>query len=499
MVARLGLIGGLLAFFAVGLAPSPEGLTAAGQWAAATTVLMAVWWLTEALPPAATSLVPIVVLPLVGAMPAGDVTRAYASETNMMFLGGLMIATAVERWNLHRRMALAIVQSFGRTPSGLVFGFIAATAAISAWVSNAATTMMMMPIATAVLLHFREDSPDVERELGPPLLLSIAYAASIGGLATIIGTPPNAIFVGQMAQLFPDAPRVGFLQWMMVGVPTALILLPIVWFYLVRFASPLWSMKAVLDRSVIAGQRAKLGVMSTAERRVLVIFAMTAALWIFRSPIRTDGLSIPGWSDLLSEPGFVGDSTVSIGMTLLLFVIPSGQRAGEKLLDWQSAVRIPWGVLILLGGGFALADATRATGLAQWIGQSLGAVGSLGPLATVALLCLVIVFLTEVMTNTALTTIMMPVLAASAVASGIDPLLLMVPCTLTASLAFMLPSGTAPNAIVFSTGHVTVRYMARVGFWLNILSVFVITGITFAIARPVFGISLNSLPFWAHP
>jgi solute carrier family 13 (sodium-dependent dicarboxylate transporter), member 2/3/5 len=496
---RFGLVAGILAFFAIGLMPAVEGLPPAAQWCAATGALMATWWLTEALPPAVTALVPIVALPLTGAMAADEITRPYASETNLLFLGGLMIATAVERWNLHRRMALAIVHSYGRTPSGLVFGFMAATGAISAWISNAATTMMMLPIATAVIVHFREEHPELERDLAPPLLLSIAHAATIGGLATIVGTPPNAVFVGQMARLFPEAPPIGFLQWMLVGVPVTLVLLPLTWFYLVRFASPLWKQSLQLDRSAISEQRRALGPMSTAERRVMVVFAVTAVLWMLRSPIHTDLFDYPGWSGLLSQPRFTGDSTVAVGMALLLFLVPSGMKSGERLLDWKSASGIPWGVLLLLGGGFALADATRATGLAEWIGSNLGSVRDVSPFAKVGMLALAITFLTEVMTNTALVTIMMPVLAASAVASGTDPLLLMIPCTFSGSLGFMMPSGTAPNAIVFSTGHLTVRYMARVGLALNLLSIVVVIAMTFLLAGPVFGISLYSLPPWAKP
>ncbi|MFN2426351.1 MAG: SLC13 family permease, partial [Candidatus Binatia bacterium] len=210
--ARLGLAGGILAFLVIGFLPVTPGLPVAAQWTAAVGALMAIWWLTEALPPPVTALVPIVLLPLTGAMAADSITRSYASETNLLFLGGLMIAMAVERWNLHRRMALWIIHSFGRTPSGLVFGFMAATAVISAWISNAATTMMMLPIATAVLLHFRDEFPEIEHEMARPLLLAIAHSATIGGMATIVGTPPNAVFVGQMAKLFPEAPPIGFLQ-----------------------------------------------------------------------------------------------------------------------------------------------------------------------------------------------------------------------------------------------------------------------------------------------
>ncbi|HYC56461.1 MAG TPA: DASS family sodium-coupled anion symporter [Candidatus Binatia bacterium] len=496
MVGRLGLLAGPLAFLAIGLAPAVDGLPTAGQWTAATGAWMAIWWLTEALPPAATALLPVVLLPLTGAMQADDITRPYASETNFLFLGGLIIATAVERWNLHRRMALWIIASFGSSPAGIVLGFMVATAAISAWISNAATTMMMLPIATAVIAQFGRTDPGLERDLAAPLMLAVAHAATIGGLATIVGTPPNAIFVGAMARIFPQAPPVGFLQWMLVGTPVALVLVPLTWLYLVRVASPLWKRSLRIDGAMMREQRAALGAMSTAEKRVLAVFAVTAFLWMFRTPIDMGGLIVPGWSQLLPLPARVGDSTVAIAMALLLFVLPSGQN-GQRLMDWASATRLPWGVLILLGGGFALADATRVTGLAQWIGSNLGGMAGISALAKVFLVCLSITFLTEVMTNTALVSIMMPIIASSAAATGTDPILLMLPCTLSASLGFMLPSGTAPNAIVFSTGYLSVAYMARVGFALNVLSVLVVTAVMFTIAQPVFQISLDAAPAWS--
>jgi sodium-dependent dicarboxylate transporter 2/3/5 len=495
---RLGLAGGVLAFLVLGLAPTPEGLPAEAQWTAATAVLMAIWWLTEALHPAATALLPVVILPLVGAMRADDITRPYASETNFLFLGGLMIATAVERWNLHRRLALWIIDSSGRTPSGLLFGFMAATASISAWISNAATTMMMIPIAMAVLGHFRRESPEVEADLARPLLLSIAYSASIGGLATIVGTPPNAIFVGSMARLFPDAPPVGFLQWMMVGVPVVVVLLPICWLYLVRVASTLHTRRSLLDRGAIGAQRAALGAMSTPERRVLLVFCATAFLWMFRTPIDAGAFFVPGWSQLLPDARLAGDSTVAIAMALVLFLTPSGSPEGGRLLDWTTASRIPWGVLILLGGGFALAEATRASGLALWIGGWFDGLGAAPAVVKVLGVCVLITFLTEVMTNTSVTTIMMPVLAAAAVASGTDPLLLMIPCTLSASIALMMPSGTAPNAIVFSTGHLSIAYMARVGIVLNLVSIVVVAGVVMLLAEPVFGVRMDSVPVWGQ-
>ncbi len=497
MTKRLGLFGGLLAFALVAFGPTPEGMSASAQFTAATASLMAVWWLTEAVPVPVTALAPLVLLPLVGAMGAAAVSAPYASKTNFLFLGGLIIATALERWKLHTRIALTIIVRFGRTPAGLVLGFMAATAITSAWISNSAVTMMMLPIASAVLARFENDDPELAKSLGPVLLLAIAYSATIGGLATIVGTPPNAVFVGAFAQLFPEAPPIGFFQWMLVGVPTVCVMIPLAWLYLVGVASPLARDSRPIDRGVIREQLAALGPMTAPERRVLVVGASTAALWMFRRDLVLGAFTLPGWARLLPDPAAVGDSTVAIGMAMLLFTLPSGDGKGTRLLDWDWAVRLPWGVIILLGGGFALAESIRATGLADWIGSMLGWLGTAPVLLSIAGIALVISFLTEITTNTAITTIMMPILAATAVAAGIDPLLLMVPCTLAASLCFMLPSGTAPNAIVFSGGRLSVAYMARTGFALNLLAVVVVTAICYFVAIPVFGASVDSAPAWS--
>ena len=458
---------------------------------------MAVWWLTEALPVSATALVPIAVLPLLGVMPAASITAPYASKTNFLFLGGLIIATALQRWNLHRRIALRIISAFGTTVRGLVLGFMVATATISAWISNSAVTMMMLPIALAVLDHFETANPQSSDELGKVLMLAVAYSATIGGMATIVGTPPNAVFVGALPALFPEAPEIGFLQWMLVGVPLVAVMIPLAWLYLVRVASSIGQDEARVDRSAVADELDRLGEISVPERRVLVMFAATALLWMFRRNLDLGAFVIPGWSSLLPDPSMVGDSTVAIGMALLLFALPAGDGKGSRLLDWETAVKLPWGVIVLLGGGFALAHAIRESGLADWIGSGRGWVGAAPALVSIIAIATIISFVTEITTNTAITTIMMPILAASAVTGGCDPLLLMLPCTMAASLCFMMPSGTAPNAIVFSGGRLTVAYMARTGFLLNLLAILLVTGTFYFIAIPVFGIGLESAPAWS--
>ena len=377
MSRRFGLIAGLVAFLAILALPTPDTLPAHGHLTAATASLMAVWWLTEAVPVAVTALLPIVVLPLLGVMPASKIAAPYASQTNFLFLGGLMIATALERWKLHHRIALSIIARFGASVSGLVLGFMVATAAISAWISNAATTMMMLPIAMAVLSEFRDDHPQLATELSPVLLLAVAYSATIGGMATIIGTPPNAVFVGVFPRLFPNGPEIGFLQWMAVGVPFVVVMIPIVWLYLVRVRTSLASNAATIDDTVVREQLRVLGPITTPERRVLIAFVATAVLWMFRRDLDLGTFVLPGWAGLMPDPGMIGDSTVAMGMALLLFVIPAGDGEGNALLDWESAVKLPWGVILLLGGGFALAEAIRVVGvgrvdrLAAWMGGTL--------------------------------------------------------------------------------------------------------------------------------
>lgn len=501
MAKYLGLAAGIAIFAAIAMLPDVAAMSRDSRLTAAVTLLMATWWLTEAVPVAATALVPMVLFPLLGIVSAADISAPYASKTNMLFLGGLMIATALERWNLHHRLALHVVSLFGTALSHLVLGFMVATAGISMWISNSATTMMMLPIALAVCKHISDENAEAGVELTPVLMLAVAYSATIGGVGTIVGTPPNAVFVGALAQLFPDAPEIGFLQWMFVGVPLVIVLIPVAWLYLVRVASCLSRRDSTAAPSVVHDQLVALGPMRPPEKRVLVVFTITAALWMFRRSLDLGSLTIPGWASLLPQPLAVGDSTVAITMALLLFIMPAGDGNNSRLLDWQSAARLPWGVIVLLGGGFALAEAIRSSGLAADIGTALAWVGSAPPLLSIGVVTLVISLATEITTNTAITTIMMPVLAASAVAGGCDPLLLMIPCTLAASLCFMMPSGTAPNAIVFSGGHLSVAFMARTGIGLNMIAVVVVVAVTHVIALPVFDIAVARLPSWAqgHP
>ena len=494
---RIGLVAGALAALAIMLLPLPDGMSEAGRRTAAVTALMAVWWISEAIPIAATALVPIFAFPLLGIASTRDACAPYADPVNLFFLGGLMIAAAVERWGLHRRLALHVMSRLGGSPRRLVLGFMTATALISMWTSNAATTMMMMPIAIAVIEHFEAAKLDTRAAFAPALMISVAYAASIGGVGTLVGTPPNVIFAGAFARLFPEAPPVGFATWMMVGTPIAIIMTPLTWLFLTLVAFRVPASAPGSDGTVVRRTLAELGPMSTPERRVLIVFAATALLWVFRADLDVGIATIPGWTRLLPDPRAVDDTVIAVAMATLLFILPSGEP-GIRLLgdDWTK--RVPWGVLVLLGSGFALAAAVESSGLAAWLANRLGRLGDMPPLLLVLAITTLLVVLTEFTVNSAITALMMPVLAASAVGLHVDPRLLMIPATLGASFGFMMPGGTAPNAMVFASGHLTVAQMVRAGIGIDLLGILVITVVFYVIGIPVFGIGTHGAPAWAH-
>ncbi len=492
------LIGGLGLFILMLVMPTPDGVSPEGQRMAAVAALMALWWIGEAVPLAVTSLMPLILYPLLGILPSEDVAPNYTNHLVFLFMGGFMIALAMEKWNFHKRIALVIIRFIGNSPSRIILGFMVATAFLSMWISNTATTMMMLPVAMAVVKQIASQASikgernastphKVEHHFGLALMLGLAYSASIGGVGTLIGTPPNIVFAGFYKNLFPDNPDITFLQWMVVALPIVIIFLPLVWVYLCRWVSrvPIRdievhdSAKEIIDEELQA-----LGPMQRAEKFVAVIFLMTALLWIFRKPIALGSVAIPGWSSLFSWGDYIHDSTVAMFMGLVLMLVPVGfprgmERDGKLeyfALDWKTVQnKLPWGILLLFGGGFALAAGFKSTGLDVWIGQQLSGIQSL-PLWTIILvLCLGITFLTEFTSNTATATMILPVIAGAAIMMDTHPLLLMVPVTLSASFAFMMPVATPPNAIVFGSGWVTVPQMSRAGFILNFLGAGLVT------------------------
>ncbi|MEL6342207.1 MAG: SLC13 family permease [Myxococcota bacterium] len=431
------------------------GLSAAAAATAGVTGWCVAWWVSEPVPVPATSMIPFAVLPLFGVLDHKAVAGAYGHTLILLLMGGFILSTAMARSGAHRRLAVSIVRAVGGGSRRLVLGFMLAAAVCSMWISNTATTLMMLPVAMAAL----EAAPE---EVEVPLLLGLAYAASVGGLGTPVGTPPNVIFMGIYKEATGNA--VAFLDWMRIGVPAVLLLIPIIWAWLTRGLSET-GRPPVLPA---------LPPWRPAERRVLAVFTVTALLWIFRSA------PFGGWTGLIGADG-VGDSSIAVGAAAALFVIPDGD--GDRLLDWQTAERIPWGLLLLFGGGIAIARAFDASGLSAAIGDGLVTLGvTRWPVvAMIGALCLGVTFLTEVTSNTATTTLLMPILAAAGLAAGFDPALLMIPAALSASCAFMMPVATAPNAIIYGTGRVTVRRMVREGVVLNLVGAALLTGLCWAL------------------
>ena len=494
---------GIVLFLLMLLLPRPAGMSPAAQKMAAIALLMACWWISEAIPIAATALVPLVAYPLLKILPTSEVARSYATHNIFLFMGGFFISMAMQKWSLHRRIALHIINLVGVKPSRIVLGFMLATAFLSMWVSDTATVMMMFPIALSVISHagVMGEGGNVDKQrsnFGFTLMLAIAYSSVIGGVGTLVGTPPNIIFAGTLRTLFPGAGEFDFFHWMMVGVPFVVLFIPIAWLYLVRVATSTSKQESLGSGDIIKKEIKKLGAMTRGERYTLIIFATTAFLWIFRRNIPIGKVVIPGWADLLGIGQYVHDSTVAIAMALVMFFLPVDLRKGDFLLDWEWAKRIPWGILILFGGGFALASGFSQTGLAGWIGGNLKGLGAVPVFGMVLLVSLLMTFLTEVTSNTATATTFMPILAATALAVRVHPFMLMIPATMSASCAFMLPVATPPNAIVFGSGYLTIPRMARVGVVMNFIGAALIFIIMNFLAVPLLGIEPWGIPSWAQ-
>lgn len=523
---RLGLwLGPVLAVLVL-VIPGPADLPPSAQRLAAVVVLMAAWWATQCVPMAVTSLLPLVCFPLLGIDSARNVAGTYLTDSSMLYFGGFIIALAIERWGLHRRVALHVVKATGTSPHGIVWGFMLATFLISMWISNTATTLMMLPIAMALVTSLGELLPSSEgtgNEKSPKgsldrlacqTYLGIAYAASIGGVATLVGTPTNIAFVSIWEKQFPDAPPISAGQWMATWLPFGLVYLGLAWFVLTRkLVAPAGLSR--LDRGFFREKLSELGPMKTSEWRVLIVFSLTALLWLTRTDLPLSSqLVIPGWGRLADwylgwlvkgeHKDWINDSTVGLFFAVLLFIIPAGEKDArgvpQRLMDWPTANRLPWGILLLFGGGFAIAEGFRTTGLSIWSGDLFAHV-FIGqpPVVTVFGICALMIFLTEFTSNVATVNAVLPVFAGAAVALGLDPRVVMIPATIATSCGFMLPAGTPPNAIAFGTGRVPISQMLKYGFWLNVSGVFLCTAATWLLLIPQQGIRLDELPEWARP
>ncbi|AGK61109.1 anion transporter [Archaeoglobus sulfaticallidus PM70-1] len=476
----------------------------------ALTVLMAIWWIGEAIPLPATALLPLVVLPFLEVSQITDVAKSYASKVIFLFMGGFMIAAAMMKWNLHRRLALIIIDFIGVTPRKIVLGFMIATAFLSMWISNTATTMMMMPIALAIIMQVATQGMELQKKgqlkgvdftagnfkFGTALMLGIAYSASIGGVATIIGTPPNAILVGVLPKLFPDAPEITFTDWIVFGIPIVVVMLFITWFLMVYILNPPEIDVLPGGKEVIKREKEKLGKWTKGEKIVMIVFVLTALAWINSSPKNLGGMIVPGIRTYLP---FVNDYVIAMLSAIALFLIPVDMKRGEFALDWDHAKEIPWGILLLFGGGIALSGAFTKSGLAVWVGEQLLFLKGMHPIVVLAVITTLVIFLTEMTSNTAITTLMMPIMASFALAMGVDPRGFMVAAALAASYAFMLPVATPPNAIVFGTGYVTIPQMARNGFLLNLIGIVLLTIACYTLVSAVLGINWFVTPQWVSP
>lgn len=485
-----GIVAALLVYL---LLPDDPGLSDAARATAAIGLLMAIWWLTEALPLPVTALVPIILFPLAGVMAIDDATAPYASDIIFLFMGGFMLALAMQRSGLHRRIALHIVLLVGVRPTRLVGGFMLATAFLSMWISNTATTVMMLPIGLSIVLLIDQGPaiagdeqsldhihPDT-RTFATGLMLGIAYAASIGSLATPIGTPPNLFLLGFLENTYGIT--IGFGQWMLLGLPLATVFLPIAWLILTRVVYPPAFSEIAGGRELVEREMESLGPVSRNERLVLTIFVGTALAWILREPVTSwDWLvdHVP-WVERLTDTG------IAVIAALLLFAIPYDFKSGETSLDWDTAVTLPWGVLLLFGGGLSLANAVQSSGLDRWTGEQLNILADLPNVLLMLGATILVLSITELTSNTATAATFLPILGGLAVANDIDPLLLVVPAALAATCGFMLPVGTPPNAIVFGAGYVTIPQMVRAGVILNLIGVVLITLAMFLLAPQVLG------------
>jgi len=476
----------------VGEGSTEHALSEEARRVACVLVWMAAWWLTEAIPLSATALLPLVALPMTGTGTLASASSPYASRIIFLFMGGFMLALAMEKWNLHKRIALIALLLVGTAPARMIAGFMVTTAVLSMWVSNTATTVMMLPIASSVVALVRLRTGESQSNFATALLLGIAYSASIGGLATPIGSPPNAILIGFLDDSFGY--RISFTDWMMIGLPITAILLPITWALLAKVLYRPAIREVPGGRAMLTEELRALGPMSRGELAVMCVFACTVLAWLSRGFIA----DTPGPIGVFVSE-HIDDASIAIAAAILLFAIPIDLRRGSFALDWASAAKLPWGVLLLFGGGLSLAGAVKGSGLDSFIGSGVLVFRDAPILLVVLVSVATVIFLTEITSNTATAAIFISILTGVAITGfGIDPLLLIVPATLGASCAFMMPVATPPNAIVYGTGHVTIRQMARTGFLLNIVSIALATLAVYTVATWVLGIELSGIPEWAQ-
>ena len=460
---NIGLFLGPLAFFLVKFFYNPEGLSNEGLSILASTLWVAIWWITEAVPIYVTALIPIILFPLSGGLELKQTTAAYGHKFVFLFVGGFILAIAIEKWKLHKRIALNIIGLVGTKKSNIILGFMIATAFLSMWISNTATAVMILPVGLAIISQLKDNPKTIENEnlvFGKTLMLAIAYSASIGGMATLIGTPPNLVLAGVIKTSYNI--EINFLQWMSFGLPISIFLLFICWKYLTSVAYKFDNQNFDSGMNEINDQLKSLGKISYEEKSVMIIFIATALAWITQSFVI---------KKYIPE---IDDTIIAIIAAVTLFILPN-KKGNKKLLAWEDAVKLPWGILLLFGGGMALAKGFDSSGLAIWIGSQMSFFDAIPLLALLLFLVAMVNFLTEITSNLATTAMLLPVLVALAETIGVNPYYLLVGATVAASCAFMLPVATPPNAVVFGSKILKIDDMIKKGFWMNLISIFILT------------------------
>lgn len=460
---NIGLISGPLTFLIILLFFHPEGLSPRANAILASTSWIAIWWITEAIPIAVTALLPIILFPLTGGLDLSNTTASFGHKYVFLYVGGFIIAIAIEKWNLHKRIALNIINFIGTNIVNIILGFMVATAFMSMWISNTATTVMMLPIGMAIVAQLRDNPKTIEDEnliFGKALMLAIAYSATIGGMSTLIGTPPNLVLAGVVEETFGY--EITFAQWFKFGFPISVVLLFLCWKYLTSISFKLKQKSFTDGRADITKQLKALGPISYEERLVAGVFTLTALAWISRSFF------------LNSIMPAIDDTIIGLISALILFLLPTKNK-DRRLLNWKEAVKLPWGILLLFGGGMALASGFKESGLALWIGSQMTLLDGISLLLLVFVLITSVNFLTEITSNLATTAMLLPILYPMAEVINVHPFVLMVAATVAASCAFMLPVATPPNAVVFGSGYLRIPDMMKTGIWMNILSIILLT------------------------
>lgn len=479
--SKIGLFTGPLAFLVILYFFHPPGLSSSANAVLASTCWIAIWWITEALPIAVTALLPMILFPLTGALGLSATTAQFGHKYVFLYMGGFIIAIAIEKWGLHRRIALRVIDLIGSDVKKIILGFMVATAFMSMWISNTATSVMMLPIGMAIISQLKDNPATIEDEnliFGKALMLSIAYSASIGGVATLIGTPPNLVLAGVLQETYGI--EITFAKWIAFGLPISAILLFTSWKYLTTIAFKFKQTAFPGGKSEIKRLLSELGSLRYEEKTVLIVFSITAFLWIIRSVIQK-------WVPALD------DTIIAMAAGMVLFVLPARKKR-EKIISWEEAVKMPWGIILLFGGGMALAEGFKETGLANWVGSQMTSLQGLSIFFLVLVLIAAVNFLTEITSNLATTAMLLPILAPMALSIDVHPFILMVSATVAASCAFMLPVATPPNAVVFGSGYLRIPDMVRTGIWMNLLSILILSIIVYYLLPYLWEFVPNQFP-----